>query len=211
MAPSEPYDALAGLDPVLARLIGLYGRPDPFNRSESFHWNDRGRAGSDNFAAMVLHIVGQQISTPAQFAVFDRVAEATGGRPTPDGLLRLGADGLRACGLSRAKAGYVLDLAGRQAAGVLDVNHLDGLSDEQILAALTAVHGIGLWSAEMFLILQLHRPDILPADDSGIRRAVRVAWELPAMPTVRQARDRAMAWVPYRTYASALLWRSLWP
>src|ERR1700749_3547349 len=89
------YDALAAKEPVLAQLIEVHGRPDPFA------WNDGGRTGSDNFAAMVLHIVSQQISTAAAFTIFARIATATGGLPDQDGLLRLGADGLRACGLSR--------------------------------------------------------------------------------------------------------------
>jgi DNA-3-methyladenine glycosylase II len=107
----EHYRRLAGLDSVFARLVGEYGHPDPFA------WFDGGRTGSSRFAAMTLHIVGQQISTAVAFVVFDRIAAATGGVPTPESVLALGPDRLRACGLSRAKAAYVLDLARRQSVG----------------------------------------------------------------------------------------------
>jgi DNA-3-methyladenine glycosylase II len=155
-------------------------------------------------------MVAQQISTAA-FTIFDRIATAAGGLPTPGGLLRLGADALRACGLSKAKAGYLLDLATRQEGGLIDIEHMDRLCDDKIIPALTAVRGIGLWTAEMFLILQLHKPDVLPAGDLGIRRAIQVAWQLPGLPSVSQVRDRAIAWAPHRTHAAALLWRSLQP
>lgn len=121
----------------------------------------------------------------------------------------LGADGLRACGLSRAKASYLLDLADRQARGLIDIDHLEGLSDIEVMAELTAVHGVGPWTAEMYLILQLRRPDVLPAGDLGIRNAIQAAWDLPAMPSISQTRDRATAWVPFRSYAVRLLWTSL--
>jgi DNA-3-methyladenine glycosylase II len=201
----RPYRVLADLDPVFARLVGEYGRPDPFE------WIDGGRTGSSRFAAMVLHIVGQQISTVVAFIVYDRIAVATGGIPTPDTILRLGPDRLRECGLSRAKSAYIVDLAQKQADGLVDIENMTTLDDSEAVAALTAVRGIGLWSAEMFLIHQLHRPDVLPAGDVGIRRAIRDAWRLPAQPTQDEARQRALPWAPYRTYASALLWRSLRP
>jgi DNA-3-methyladenine glycosylase II len=200
---SAHYDALAATDPVLARLIGVHGHPDPFA------WNDGGRTGPDNFAAMVLHIVSQQISTAAAFTIFSRIAAAAGGLPDQDGLLRLGADGLRACGLSRAKASYLVDLAGRQASGLIDLRHMDDTPDDKAIAELTAVPGIGLWSAQMFLVFQLRRPDVLPAGDLGIRHAIEAAWKLHRVPAVSEVRDRGTAWAPHRTYATALLWRSL--
>ncbi|GAA4210949.1 DNA-3-methyladenine glycosylase [Streptosporangium oxazolinicum] len=199
------YRHLAGREPVFARLLDEYGRPDPFE------WHDGGRTGASHFAAMALHIIGQRISATVAFVVFDRIAAATGGIPTPDGVIRLGAERLRERGLSRAKAAYVLDLAQRQASGLIDIENMAPLDDGEVIAALTAVRGIGLWSAQMFLIHQLHRPDVLPAGDSGIRRAVREAWRLRELPAVGKVRDMAAGWAPYRSYAAALLWRSLRP
>lgn len=199
----DPYRELANRDQVLAKLLDEYGSPDPFA------WLDGGRTGSSNFAAMVLHIVGQQISMTVAFIVFDRIATATRGVPTPPAILALGADQLRATGLSRMKAAYIIDLARRQADGDTDLDQLDALDDDAALKALTALRGVGTWSAEMFLIFQLHRPDILPAGDAGIRRAIREAWQLPDMPTINETQTRALTWAPHRTYAAALLWRSL--
>jgi 3-methyladenine DNA glycosylase/8-oxoguanine DNA glycosylase len=199
------YRYLADREPVFARLLDEYGRPDPFE------WHDGGRTGSSHFAAMALHIVGQQISATVAFIVFDRITAATGGIPTPESVIRLGAERLRECGLSRAKVAYVLELAHKQASGLINIENMASLDDSEVIAALTAVPGIGLWSAQTFLIHQLHRPDVLPAGDGGIRRAIRDAWKLQEPPAVSEVRDRAAAWAPYRSYAAALLWRSLRP
>jgi len=199
----ERYRHLADVDPVLARLVDEHGHPDPFA------WFGGSRTGSSHFAAMVLHIVGQQISTVVAFVVYDRIAALTGGVPTAEGIVELGADRLRECGLSRAKTTYIVDLARMQADGLVDIEDMAALDDAEAIGALTAVRGIGLWSAQMFLIHQLHRDDVLPAGDVGIRRAVRDAWGLGDMPTVHDVRQRGTAWAPHRTYAAALLWRSL--
>lgn len=158
---------------------------------------------------MALHIVGQQISIAAALTIFARVTAAAGGAVTPDSLLALADDDLRACGLSRAKAAYLHDLARRQADGHIDLEHMDDVDDATALVDLTAVHGVGLWSAQMFLIHQLERPDILPAGDVGIRRAIQNAWQLTDVPSIEETRRRATSWAPYRTYAAALLWASL--
>ncbi|MYS23121.1 DNA-3-methyladenine glycosylase II [Streptomyces sp. DvalAA-14] len=199
----DPYRVLARRDPVLKRLMHEHGRPDPFVH------HDGGRTGDDYFAALVLDISGQQLSIAAAFAVYDRIAAATGGRPHPAGVIALGPDGLRACGLSRAKAAYVTGLAERQLSGAIDLRGLDRLSDEEAMAALRALPGIGRWTAETFLLHGLRRPDVLPADDIGIRRAVRREWALDAAPGAEEVRRRGLAWSPYRSYAAALLWRSL--
>jgi 3-methyladenine DNA glycosylase/8-oxoguanine DNA glycosylase len=199
------YWFLAATDPVFSRLAGVYGHPDPFE------WFDGGRTGASLFAAMVLHITGQRISAAAAFTVFDRIAEASGGIPGPDALLALGTGRLRALGLSGTKAACLLELARRQAAGLVDLENMGALSDGEVTAALTDIPGIGLWSAQAFLLRQLRRPDVLPAEDTGIRRAIGREWHLGSPPTSRQARERAVAWTPYRSYAAALLWRSLRP
>jgi DNA-3-methyladenine glycosylase II len=189
----------------MARLLSVYGQPDPFE------WSDGGRTGSSLFAAMVLHVTGQRISAAAAFTVFDRITAAAGSIPSPDALLALGSGGLRALGLSGSKAGCLLELSRRQSAGFIDLENMEALSDEDVTSALTAIPGIGLWSAQAFLVRQLRRPDILPAADTGLRRAIAREWRLAAPPTPRQVQDRATAWAPYRSYAAALLWRSLRP
>jgi DNA-3-methyladenine glycosylase II len=197
------YRSLAKADPVLARLVEAVGRPDPFTWSES-HQLTKG-----NFQAMALHIVGQQISTAAALTIYGRVVAAVGGELTAASAQSVSVDVLRAAGLSRAKASYLHALAARELDGLLDLDGLSTVDDAEALAALTAVKGVGLWSAQMFLVHQLKRTDVLPAGDVGIRRAVERAWGLASLPTVEEARTRALPWSPYRTYAAALLWRSL--
>jgi 3-methyladenine DNA glycosylase/8-oxoguanine DNA glycosylase len=187
--------ALADREQLFARLLDQYGHPDPFA------WHDGERTGSSQFAAMLLHIVGQQISARVASAVYDQIIAAAGGIPTPQMILTLGAERLRECGLSAAKARYALALAETQVGG----------DDEAVMATLTAVAGIGVWSAETFLVHNLHRPDVLPAGDLGIRRAVRRHWNLDDLPPARDVRAQGAAWAPYRTYAGALPRRSLSP
>ena len=126
--------------------MAAHGMPDPFD----FH--DGGRTAGSNFAAMTLHILGQQISTKVAFVLYDRLSAQTSGTPTPQAVLALGADPIRALGASRAKAAYLLNLAGHVGSGALDIEDMDDLSDQQATDALTQVKGIGAWSAQMFLI-----------------------------------------------------------
>ncbi|MGY6026602.1 DNA-3-methyladenine glycosylase family protein [Streptomyces spinosirectus] len=202
MSLATAYGHLAAADPVLRRLVGSVGRPDPFT------WQERGHPASSKFAPMALHIIGQQISTTAALAIFGRISASMGGEATPAGLLDLPEDRLRACGLSRAKASYLHDLARRQAQGAINLENMAYVDDATAPADL-AVRGVGLWSAQMFLVHQLKRPDLLPAGDIGIRRAIERAWRLDAVPGVEETRRRALPWAPYRTYAAALLWASL--
>jgi DNA-3-methyladenine glycosylase II len=199
------YQFLTAGEPVFARLTLDYGHPDPFE------WFDGGRTGGSMFAAMVLHVTGQRISAAAAFTVFDRVAGVAGGIPQAAALMSLGREGLRALGLPGAKADCLLALSRQQADGTVDLEDMQALGDGEVIAALTAIPGIGLWSAQAFLLRQLRRPDVLPADDTGIRRAVAGAWALASVPTPGQVEGRAAAWAPYRSYASALLWKSLRP
>ncbi len=199
---SDPYDALLAADDVLRGLAVRVGRPDPFS------WPGADPAGDDRFVGLVLHVVGQQISTAAALAIHQRVQEAAG-RVDPAALLGLGADRLRGAGLSRAKTTSLLDLSQRVTDGVLDLRGLDRLGDDAVVSALSAVRGIGPWTAQMFLIHQLHRPDVLPAGDLGIRHAVREAFALDGLPVVEDVAALARRWSPWRTYAAALLWASL--
>ena len=188
---------------MLAALVAEYGRPSPFT------WHYDGRTGDSKFAAMLLHILGQQISTAVAFHMYDRISALTDGIPTAPAVLALSPEQLRGAGLSRAKVSYVLALAEAECTGGLDIEHLGDRTDDEIIAALTAVRGIGLWSAEMFLLHNLCRPDVFPAGDLGVRRAIERRWGLPELPAIKDVRERAVPWQPYRSYAAALLWRSL--
>ncbi|MER5409137.1 hypothetical protein [Streptomyces sp. NPDC002769] len=114
-------------------------------------------------------------------------------------------------GLSNTKAECAVALAGAQTQGTLDLDALAGTDDRAVVDTLTSVRGIGQWTAQAFLMRQLRRPDVLPADDMGLRQAVQLQWRLGRLPTVGKVRTRGAAWSPYRSYASALLWRSLKP
>ena len=202
---AHAYRTLAGAEPVFAGLIDTYGHPCPFD------WHDGGRTGTSQFAAMLLHVVGQQISAVVAFRVYDRIIDACGGIPTAAAIVSLGEQSLRSAGLSAAKAGYALSLAQAQSEGALDIESMSRLDDDAIIAALTTVRGIGLWSAQTFLIHNMARPDVLPAGDLGVRRAVAAQWNLPDLPAPSAVAARGAAWAPYRSYAAALLWRSLVP
>jgi len=197
------YEKLGRLDPVFQLLVEEHGTPDPF------HFPDGGRTTDSNFAGMVMHILSQQIATRVALVLYDRLVEATGGTLTPEAVLALDVDQLKALGTSHSKATYVRALAEAVVSGELDIERMDAIGDDDAEAALTRIKGIGPWSADMFLIHQLHRGDILPAGDLGIRAAVRNLDSLPEVPTIEAVRARGEAWKPYRTYAAALLWRSL--
>lgn len=174
-----------------------------------------GRAGrperDDHYGALVRTITGQQLSVLAARAIYGRLTERFGGRaPTPQEILADDPEALRAAaGLSRAKVGYLRSLAEHVLSGELELERLDALPDEEIYAELTAVKGIGEWSADMFLMFHLDRPDILPVGDLGIRRAIERAYGLTELPSPEEMERIAEPWRPYRTLASRYLWRSL--
>lgn len=197
------YDALVAKDRILHRIERRHGRPDPFA------WSERAGRVASNFESMVLHITSQQISTAVAKALFERIRSATAAGIDPAGIVAVGRDRLHAVGLSRAKASYLVSLAELQLSNAFDIEHLDGLDDDQVLATLTSAPGIGPWTAQMFLINQLRRPDVLPAGDLGIRHAVQAAWNRPGLPTIDAVSHLGEKWAPHRTYAAALLWASL--
>ena len=199
------YHVLGGREPIFAKLIDTYGYPPPFE------WHDGGRTGDSQFAAMLLHIIGQQISAAVAFRIYDRVAAMCGDIPSATAVLTLQARRLEGAGLSRAKASYAIALARAQADGVIDIEAIGDLQDAEVIAKLTAIHGVGLWSAQTFLIHNLARPDVLPAGDLGIRRACAALWTMSSLPSPGAVKTLGVAWMPYRSYASALLWRSLAP
>jgi DNA-3-methyladenine glycosylase II len=165
---------------------------------------------ADHYGALVRAIVGQQLSVHAARAIWARLLEYFGGDPPdPEQLLASDPEALRpAVGLSRAKVTYLRSLAEHVASGELELDRLHELSDEEVVAELTAVRGLGLWSAQMFLMFQLERPDVLPVGDLGIRRAVERIYELDGLPDAAAIEAIAEPWRPYRTLACRYLWLS---
>ncbi len=169
----------------------------------------RGRP-EDAYGALVRTIVGQQISTKAARSIYNRLAALFGDRPpTPEELIAADEDALRAAGLSRPKIRYLRDLAVRVLEGDLDLDALHDLPNEDVAERITAVKGLGRWSADMFLMFHLGRPDVLPVGDLGIRRAVEKAYGLPDLPDEDALRALAGPWRPHRTLACLYLWESL--
>jgi DNA-3-methyladenine glycosylase II len=193
---------LRAADPVLRDLIDRIGPLDEDARR-------RGRP-DDAYGALLRAIVGQQLSTRAARAIYARVLDLFGGRvPKPTELLAIEPDVLRAAGLSRAKVAYLRDLAQRVETGQLEIDHLTDLPDDEVSAQLLAVKGLGRWTVDMFLMFHLRRPDVVASGDLGIRRAVELAYGLPARPSIAEVERIAEPWRPYRTTACVYLWESL--
>lgn len=200
MTPAD--EQLIGADPVLAALIEAGGPLDPAERR-------RGRP-EDAYGALLRSIVGQQLSTKAARTIYTRVCALFDDCvPSPAQLLAADPDALRGAGLSRAKVAYLRDLAEHVEDGRLELDRLDDLADEEIVAELTAIKGLGRWTAEMFLMFHLGRPDVLPVGDLGIRRAVERAYGLAQLPAEPELERIAEPWRPQRTLACLYLWRSL--
>jgi len=190
-------------DPVLRALvdeIGVDGLGDP----------RRGRP-ADHYGALVRSIVGQQLSTRAARAIYARLTDRYGGRaPTPGEVLADDPEELRAAaGLSRAKVTFLRSLAEHILDGSLELERLEQLPDERVIAELVAVKGLGVWTAQMFLMFHLQRPDVLPVGDLGIRRAMMLRYGLPELPAPAEMERLAAPWRPHRTLACLYLWRSL--
>jgi DNA-3-methyladenine glycosylase II len=190
---------LARRDPVLRALIRQHG---PCRLAHSHR--------EDPFVAGVEAIVWQQLSGKAAATIYRRVvALLPGGVVTPVALLAVPEQDLRAAGLSRAKIAYVRDLAGRVLDGRLHLDTFEDMDDESVIAELTAVKGIGRWTAEMFLMFRLQRPDVLPVGDLGIVNAITRAYGLRKPPTAARMTKIAEPWRPYRSIACWYLWQSL--
>ena len=162
------------------------------------------------FDTLVRSIVFQQISGAAGRTVIGRLqARMPQGRITPEGVLRLRVTTLRKCGLSGQKTEYIRDLARHARTGALAFDALASAPDEEVINALTRVRGIGIWTAQMFLMFALARPDILPTGDLGIRKAMQLSYQLPELPNPAQMEQLAKPWRPYCSVACWYLWRSL--
>jgi DNA-3-methyladenine glycosylase II len=185
-------------DPVLEGIIGTVG---PCRLRQD--------AGGGPFAALVEAILYQQITGRAAATIHGRLRDAVGRKhPRPPDIRALSDEQLRKVGLSRQKIGYLRDLAEKAASG-LPLSRLRRLADDDVVAALIGVKGIGRWTAEMFLMGRLGRHDVLPVDDYGIQKAMQQAYRKRALPKAEWMRRTAEPWRPYRTVASWYLWRSL--
>jgi len=169
----------------------------------------RDRPG-DAYGALLRSIVGQQLSTKAAATIYGRMLELFGGHaPTPRQLLEADPDAIRTAGLSRPKIAYLRDLAVHVEEATLELERLPDLPDEEVKAQLVAIKGLGPWTADMFLMFHLRRPDILPVGDQGIRNAVKTEYRLRKMPDPKRLEKVAQPWRPYRTLACLFLWSSL--
>ncbi|MBW0447461.1 DNA-3-methyladenine glycosylase family protein [Paraburkholderia phenoliruptrix] len=184
-------------DRILKKLIPKFG---------PVHLLSRG----DPFVTLARSVVGQQISVASAQAVWAKVAAACP-KLVPQQFIKLGQEKLTACGLSKRKAEYVLDLAQHFVSGALHVGKWRSMEDEAVIAELTQIRGIGRWTAEMFLIFNLSRPDVLPLDDLGLIRAISVNYFSGEPVTRSEAREVAANWEPWRTVATWYMWRSLDP
>jgi DNA-3-methyladenine glycosylase II len=200
----EAADAHLARDPVLARLIAEQGGPLPLEP------DFRGRP-RDVYGALLRAIVGQQLSVSAARAIYGRLSDRFGGRPpTAEELLADDPEEMRtAAGLSHAKVASLRSLAEHVRDGELELDRLTELDDAEVMRRLVAVKGIGEWTSHMFLMFTLHRPDVLPTGDAGIRKAVARAYGLATPPDPAALTELAEPWRPYRTRASLYLWRSL--
>jgi DNA-3-methyladenine glycosylase II len=194
--------ALAAADPVMARLIDEHGT--------HVRRDLRTDRTGDAYGALLRSIVGQQLSTKAARTIYERMLDLFGGHaPTPKQLLAVDPDKIRAAGLSRPKIAYLRDLAQHVEDGTLELDRLPELPDDEVTAQLTAIKGLGPWTADMFLMFHLRRPDILPVGDLGIRRAVQVEYRMRKLPDAKRLEKVAHPWRPYRTLACLFLWSSL--
>jgi DNA-3-methyladenine glycosylase II len=163
------------------------------------------------FVTLARSIVGQQISTRAAEAAWQRFVQVAGSRPSPASVLRIGVQGLREAGLSQRKADYVQDLALHFSERKVHPERWSVMEDESVIEELVAIRGIGRWTAEMFLIFNLQRPDVLPLDDPGLLKAISLHY-FSGEPVSRfEAREVSLAWQPWRTVATWYLWHSLEP
>ncbi|HEY1290259.1 MAG TPA: DNA-3-methyladenine glycosylase 2 family protein [Burkholderiales bacterium] len=189
--------SLARRDPVMGAIMRAHPKIFLVRRGEPF-------------MTLARAIVGQQISVKAAQSVWNRFAECVG-EVTPGNVLLKQRPVLRACGLSDRKTEYIADLAEHFARGSIHVHRWPAMSDEEIIAELVEVRGIGRWTAEMFLIFNLLRPDVFPLDDLGLQKGIRVAYfanRKVALSTLRRTGER---WRPWRSVATWYLWRSLDP
>jgi len=165
--------------------------------------------GTPEFHSLAEAIVYQQLNGKAALTIFNRFADVAGNPLTPQGIMTLSDRQMRAVGLSKQKSSYLRDMAERASSGQLNFNRLEEMSDEEVIEHLTQVKGVGVWTAQMFLIFSLKRPDVLPTGDFGVQTAIRKHYKRRKMPKPALMEKIACPWVPYRSIACWYLWRSL--
>jgi DNA-3-methyladenine glycosylase II len=201
MTPSDYAKArrvLARRDPVIRDLMRRFGECGLAKAQRT-----------DPFRALLHAIIAQQLSTKAAATIEGRFAALFDGRPTAAAIVAMPDERLRAVGISPQKLGYIRDLCARTLNGSLALDALETLPDDDVIVALTSVKGIGRWTAEMFLMFRLHRPDVLPVGDLGIVKAVQRAYRLRLAPTPVRLTRLGENWRPYRSVACWYLWASL--
>ena len=187
---------LKNCDPVLGAIIERVGPC-------------RMEFGAAEFSAVAEAIVYQQLNGKAAFTIFKRFAALAGEPLTPERILKLSDEQLRSVGLSKQKSSYLKDLAAKSASGLLDFSRLPELSDDEVIEHLTQVKGIGVWTAHMFLIFSLRRPNVLPTGDYGVQMAMKKHYRKRKLPKPREMQRIARPWEPYRSIACWYMWRSL--
>ena len=187
---------LKAADPVLAAIIEQVGTP-------------RRRQRAPTFEALARMIVFQQLHGKAAATIYERLVAKAGGELTPQSILALDEQAMRGCGLSRQKLSYIRDLAARTAAGEIDFPGMPEMTDDDIIGHLTRVKGIGTWSAQMFLMFALGRPDVMPTADFAINAAIKKHYRKRQMPKPKVILKIAECWRPFRTIACYYLWESL--
>jgi len=190
--------ALMRRDPVIATLIRQHGECGLASAQRT-----------DPFHALLHAIIAQQLSTKAARTIEGRFSALFDGNPTPAAVSRVSDEQLRAVGFSGQKVRYVRDLCERILDRSLQLHALDAMTDDDVIQALTSVKGIGRWTAEMFLMFRLHRPDVLPVGDLGIVKAVQRAYKLRTLPSPERLTKIGETWRPYRSVACWYLWASL--
>jgi DNA-3-methyladenine glycosylase II len=192
----KAVDHLKKADVILASIIARVGPCKMAYRDPTFEMLARA-------------IVFQQLSTKAAATIYRRLEEAAGGALTPEAIQNLSVGEMRRAGLSRQKLGYIRDLAEHALSGKVNFARLPSMNDEEVIEALTDIKGVGVWTAHMFLMFSLRRPNVLPVGDLGVRMAIQRAYGKRKLPAPKQVEQIAKGWHPYCSYAAWYLWRSL--
>jgi len=192
----KAIDHLKKSDPVLRAIIERVGPC-------------RMEFGVPEFCSLAEAIVYQQLNGKAAVTIFNRFAALAGDPLTPDGILKLSDEQLRSVGLSKQKSAYLKDLSTKTSAGLLDFSRLPELTDEDVIEHLTQVKGIGVWTAHMFLMFSLRRPNVLPTGDYGVQMAIKKHYKKRKLPKPKDMEKIANPWAPYRSIACWYMWRSL--
>jgi DNA-3-methyladenine glycosylase II len=187
---------LKNSDAVLASIIERVGPPQIAYREPTFE-------------ALARSIVFQQLSTKAAGTIYGRLEEAAGGKMTPESIQNLTVGEMRRAGLSNQKVGYIRDLAEHAQSGKIDFDRLPSMNDEEVIASLTDIKGVGVWTAHMFLIFALRRPNVLAVGDFGVRSAIKRHYKKRILPKPALIEKLAVNWRPYCSFACWYLWRSL--